>query len=113
MKRITIVRYTVLAIMFTAILFIACPTFNSPVRAGDNETIIELWDRAKAPPPVELKAVKLDPKETAFLVLDIEELTCNPKRRPRCIDSVPKIKGFLDTKKSVPDIGVNRLGKRK
>ena len=96
MKLIKIFKNTVFVVIFTAILFIACPIFNSPVCAGDNETIIELWDKAKAPPPVELKAVKLDPKETAFLILDIEELTCNPERRPRCIASVPKIKGFLD-----------------
>jgi nicotinamidase-related amidase len=96
MKPITIFKHTVLAIMFIAILFIACPLFNSPVCADDSETIIELWDTAKAPPPVELKAVKINPKETAFLILDIEELTCNTERRPRCISSVPKIKGFLD-----------------
>ena len=78
--------------------------FRSPICAGENERIIELWEKAKAPPPVELKAVKLDPKDTAFLILDIEELTCNKERRPRCIDSVPKIKGFLDRarKRCVP-----------
>jgi len=30
---------------------IACPVFNSPIYAGDNETIIDLRDTAKAPPP--------------------------------------------------------------
>ena len=100
MKTISIFKHLVLVVMFTAILLIACSFFNSPIYAGDSETIIDLWDTTKAPPPVELKAVKLDPKETAFLILDIEERTCNPERRPRCISSVPKIKGFLDRARS-------------
>jgi len=98
--KLTICKQAVSIIIFIAILFIGCPFFNSPVCAGENETIIELWDKVKIPTPVELKAVKLDPKETAFLILDIEELTCNPERRPRCIASVPKIKGFLDRARS-------------
>jgi len=61
----------------------------------EGETIVEQWSRVKAPPPVALKPVQANPRETAFLVLDIEELTCNPARRPRCIESVPKIQGFL------------------
>lgn len=98
--KLTICKQAVSIVIFIAILFIGCPFFNSPVCAGENKTIIELWDKVKIPPPVELKAVKLDPKETAFLILDIEELTCNPERRPRCIASVPKIKGFLDRARS-------------
>ena len=63
--------------------------------AEDHKTIIELWEAAKAPDPVELKEIKLDPAKTAFLILDIEERTCNLKRRPRCVASVPGIKKFL------------------
>jgi nicotinamidase-related amidase len=73
---------------------------NSSVYADDNKTIIELWDTVKAPAPVELESVKVVPKETAFLILDIEELTCNAKRRPRCVVSVSKIKGFLEQARS-------------
>jgi nicotinamidase-related amidase len=64
--------------------------------AENNKTIIELWGEAKTPDPVELKGIKLDPTKTAFLILDIEERTCNLKRRPRCVSSVPNIKEFLD-----------------
>jgi len=85
MKLTTISKYLVLVVIFTAILFIACPIFNSPICAGENETIIELWDKAKASPPVELKAVKIDPKETAFLILDIEELYNYPQKLDRAI----------------------------
>ena len=70
--------------------------FITPTIARAENTIIEEWNNIKAPAPVELKAVTLNPRDTAFLVLDIEERTCNQKRRPRCVASVPKIKDFLE-----------------
>jgi len=69
---------------------------SSESYAENNKTIIELWGDVKAPNKVELKGIKLDPTKTAFLILDIEERTCNLKRRPRCVSSVPNIKTFLD-----------------
>ena len=78
-----------------ASFLIACLLFNAPVFAGDTKTIVELWDTVKLPAPVELKAIKLNPDETAFLILDIEKRTCNSKDRPRCVASAPIIKGFL------------------
>jgi len=66
-----------------------------PVHAGDQQTIIDLWSDAAVPPRVELKDVTLNAGETAFLVLDIEERTCNAERRPRCVASVPAIQRFL------------------
>jgi nicotinamidase-related amidase len=59
------------------------------------QTIVDEWDTVKAPKPPELKPVTVDPKTTAFLVLDIVKQTCNPERRPRCVASVPKIQAFL------------------
>lgn len=91
------INVLVLILMFS--FFIAGPLRSSQIFASGDKTIIELWGDVKAPEPVELKAVKLDPNETAFLILDIEERTCNPERRPRCIASVPKIKNFLDQAK--------------
>ena len=73
-------------------LIVALP---APSMAQGGQTIVEQWSRVQAPPPVGLKAVQVNPQETAFLILDIEQLTCNPDRRPRCIESVPKIQGFL------------------
>jgi nicotinamidase-related amidase len=58
-------------------------------------TIIDEWAGVKAPAAPELKAVRVDPKATALLVLDIETRTCNSERRPRCIASVPKIKSLI------------------
>jgi nicotinamidase-related amidase len=43
-----------------------------------------------------LKAVTLDPKTTALLMVDIIKQTCNMERRPRCVASIPKVKKLLD-----------------
>lgn len=61
--------------------------------AGD--TIIEEWNSVKAPPPPELESVTVEPKETALLVLDVQNQNCNPERRPRCVASIPRIQGLL------------------
>ena len=80
-------------VIFLPIAFLLC---HLSAYAGNKKTILDEWDSVKPPPPVELKAVKIDPDESAFLVLDIEELTCNAERRPRCPASVPAIKKFLE-----------------
>lgn len=67
----------------------------SPAMAQTEGTIVEDWASVKAPPPVELKPVTVNVKETAFLILDIEKRTCNAQRRPGCVASVPKIQKFL------------------
>ena len=59
-----------------------------PVRA---QTLIEEWGTAKFPAPPPLKSAKIDPKETALLVMDFTKQTCTPERRKRCADSVPKV----------------------
>jgi len=91
-NRLVIVLAGSIMILFSLISF--------PVYANNDKTIIELWDEVKAPATVELKSVTIDPKETAFLILDIEQRTCNAERRPRCVASVPKIKNFLEQARS-------------
>lgn len=59
------------------------------------ETIIDEWSSVKAPPPPALKAVTIDSKTTALLLLDFNQQTCNPQRRPRCVASIPKVKTLL------------------
>ncbi len=59
------------------------------------QTIIDEWQSVKAPPAPALKAVTLDPKTTALLVLDLVKQTCNNERRPRCVASIPKIEKLL------------------
>lgn len=62
-----------------------------------NETpdIIKKWDTVKPPAMPVLKAVKIDAKTTALLLLDFNKQTCNSERRPRCISSIPKVKILL------------------
>ena len=80
--------------MVVAIILFSVPlTFYSPTWA--DRTIIDEWADVKAPKAPELKPVSVDPNVTALLVLDIEKLTCNSERRPRCIASVPKIKSLI------------------
>jgi nicotinamidase-related amidase len=63
---------------------------------ANGETIIDDWYKAKLPPPPQLKPVTLDPKTTALLAMDFTVQTCTPVRRPRCADSVPKVRKFIE-----------------
>ena len=47
------------------------------------------------PPPPEFKVIEWAPKDTALLILDIQNQNCNAERRPRCVASVLKIKELL------------------
>jgi nicotinamidase-related amidase len=52
------------------------------------------WSGVTLPAPLELKPVKLDGKTTALLILDVMKQNCGV--RPRCPDTVPKIKALMD-----------------
>ncbi len=58
-------------------------------------TIIEEWNSVEVPPAPELQEVAVEPG-MALLVLDIQNGNCNQERRPRCVESVPKIVALLD-----------------
>lgn len=77
------------SVFILTILAFLCIT---PALAG---TIVEQWDLVQPPAPVELKTATVSAANTALLVLDIEELTCNMKARPRCVESAPRIGAFL------------------
>jgi nicotinamidase-related amidase len=62
---------------------------------GRAQTVIDEWSTAKLPPPPELKSVKIDPKETALLVMDFTNQTCSVQRRPRCAASVAKVQKLV------------------
>jgi nicotinamidase-related amidase len=64
----------------------------APAVAG---TILDEWSSVQAPAPVAVESVTVDASDTALLVLDIEERTCNMKSRPRCVASAPRIGAFL------------------
>lgn len=62
---------------------------------ANGQTIVDEWDAVKPPPSPKLQEVKVDPKTTALLVLDIVKQTCNMERRPRCVASIPRIQSLL------------------
>lgn len=64
-----------------------------PVIAGD---IIQEWNAAKAPEAPALKQVSVSAKDTALIVMDLQTNSCNMKRRPRCVASIPKVKALLE-----------------
>ena len=65
--------------------------------AGPNaQTVVDEWSSVSAPAAPALKPVKLDPKTSALLVLDLVKQTCNNERRPRCVASVPKVAKLLE-----------------
>ncbi|MGB9732224.1 MULTISPECIES: cysteine hydrolase family protein [Calditerrivibrio] len=61
--------------------------------------IIDEWDWVVPPEKPGLLDYIVD-NETALLILDIEELTCNKDRRPRCLESVPNIEKILKKARS-------------
>lgn len=72
-----------LILILTLVLGLAAP--------GLAQSIDALWGEVAPPPAPELQQVSVQPETTALLILDIEELTCNAERRPRCLDTVPRI----------------------
>jgi nicotinamidase-related amidase len=83
------------AAMLAAVATAGLLRLGSGAFAADDRTIVDDWASIKLPAPLQLKQVTIDPKTTAFLVLDVVNQICKPTRQ-RCIATVPRIKGFLD-----------------
>ena len=64
-------------------------------QSARGQTIIDEWASVQVPSPPALKTVTIDRKTTALLMLDFNQQTCNPQRRPRCTASIPKVKLLL------------------
>jgi len=60
---------------------------------ANTQTIADEWTAVKAPPAPELKRVKLEPKQTALLMLDFVKQTCPP--RPRCVATLSRMQRLL------------------
>lgn len=73
------------------VIFMTVIFFGVIANAAD---IIDEWDWVVPPVQPKLNNFVAD-NETALLILDIESLTCNLDRRPRCIDTVPNISKLL------------------
>jgi nicotinamidase-related amidase len=77
------IRNSILAAAFVAVL-------GTPAQAA---SIVDDWANVKAPPAPELKAVTVDPKTTALLMLDFMNQNCG--QRPRCLAQIPAMKKLL------------------
>src|SRR5450830_294686 len=83
--------------------------FAGPVPA---QTIIDEWSSVKAPPAPELKAVTVDPKTTALLMLYFVKQSCNEKIRPRCVATLPAAKKLLAAARANNVLVVYSIGAR-
>ncbi len=82
-----IARELSICVALSAAAFAGAGLGSQPARAGD---IIAEWASVKPPPAPELKAVTLDGKTTALLILDMMKSNCGA--RPRCGATVANIK---------------------
>lgn len=79
------------AVNISAIVLVAAATMAAaPAFAGN---VIDDWAGIKTPPAPQLKAVTVDPKTTALLMLDF--MTQNCGKRPACMASIPDVKKLL------------------
>jgi nicotinamidase-related amidase len=86
----------------TAIALVALLSAMGAARVGaeaptsEKGLIVDLWSRVDPPEPVALERVSLAASETALLMLDFQYQNCNDERRPRCVASLPAVKGLLE-----------------
>jgi nicotinamidase-related amidase len=69
--------------------------FVTVAQSALGANIVEQWEQVKAPPVPVLAAPSVKAVDTALLLLDIEQLTCNQESRPRCVAAVPAMATFL------------------
>jgi nicotinamidase-related amidase len=72
---------------------VAAAALAASAASAQAGNIIDEWNNIKRPPAPALKAVKVDPKTTALLMLDFMNQNCG--KRPACVASVPAVKKLL------------------
>ena len=63
--------------MMVAMILFSAPG-DASGSAESDATIVDEWAAVKVPVAPELKAVKVDAKVTALLILDMQNQNCNP-----------------------------------
>src|SRR5512142_3288853 len=84
----------------TPVLVLSLLMLSAGHGRAQSKTIIDEWASVKAPKAPELKPVTLEPKTTALLILDMIKQTSNAQRRPRCLDTIPKVETLLKLARS-------------
>lgn len=70
---------------------------TAPAVAADGyQDVLNVWSTVEAPPMPTAQPVTVSHETTALLILDIEELTCNAERRPRCLETVAPIAALME-----------------
>ena len=83
-------KYSTIVPVLLAALATPLAFFVAPARA---QNIVDEWASVRTPPPPPLKAVTVDPKTTALLLLDFMNQNCG--KRPRCLATIPATKKLL------------------
>ena len=73
---------------------VAAALFASLVAPAHAASIVDEWASVKAPAAPELKAVTVDPKTTALLMLDFMPANCG--KNERCLATLPAMKKLLE-----------------
>ena len=94
---ICVLRHRIPNLLIPNLLLLVSLCLCAAVPAAQAQTLIDEWHTAKLPPPPPLKPAKIEPRETAVLVMDFTVQTCTEQRRPRCAVSVPKVLAFVNT----------------
>ena len=92
MKRSSPTRYRIWSVAVLATVMAI-----QPAVAND---IVASWGATTLPPAPALQPVKLDASQTALLLLDFTNGTCNVTQRPRCFDSLPIVTKLLQAARS-------------
>lgn len=77
------------------LLLLSLFTATTVFAAEPTKTIIDEWSSISAPPAPALKQITVNSKTSALLILDIQTRMADPVLRPRCAESIPKIKELL------------------
>ena len=70
---------------------VAAALVGAGIPSAHSKSILDEWSKVKAPPPPQLKAVRIDPASSALIVMDVSVRTCSQARRPRCTGTLPAI----------------------
>lgn len=87
-----ITRFNMHKVIFVGLAIVLALSIAGEISAG---TIIEYWEKVKAPKAPKLEAVSVSAKDSALISMDLQSTSCVLKRRPRCVETINPIKDLL------------------
>ena len=70
---------------------VAAALAGAAIPLAQSKNIVDEWSSVKAPPPPALQAIRVEPRSSALIVMDVSINTCSAARRPRCVATLPAI----------------------